>query len=67
LVALATKDALVLGCDSLGTTTKDLIDPFDLRDYFDSERSYKLKLDENGNPLLGDFKEIYQKANQKQV
>lgn len=63
LVALATKDALVLGCDSLGTTTRDLIDPFDLVDYFDSEKRFKLKIDDNGNPILKDFTDIYQKAN----
>lgn len=62
LVALATKDALVLGCDSLGTTTWNLIDPFDLIDYFDSEKSFKLKIAENGNPVLKDFTDIYRKA-----
>lgn len=34
LVALKTKDSLVLGCDSLGTTTRYLIDPLDLIEFF---------------------------------
>ena len=29
LVTLKTKDALVMGCDSLGSVTRDLVDPFD--------------------------------------
>ena len=36
LVSLATKDALVLGCDSLGTTPKVLVDPLELiSEFFD--------------------------------
>lgn len=62
LIALATKDALVLGCDSLGTTTKYLIDPFDLTKFFDSKKDFELKKDKNGNPVLKDFGSIYEKA-----
>lgn len=62
LVALATKDALVLGSDSLGTTTEDLIDPADLVEFFDSAKDFELKKDKNGNPVLKDFGSIYKKA-----
>lgn len=37
LVALNTRDALVMGCDSLGTVTKRLVNPFDLMNYFDPD------------------------------
>lgn len=62
LVALATKDALVLGCDSLGTTTKSIIDPIDLIDFFDAKKDFELKKDEKGNPILKDFKTLYGKV-----
>ena len=59
LVALATKDALVLGCDSLGTSTKHLLDPFDLLEFFDKE--LKLKKGKDSKPLLKDFSDIWSK------
>ncbi|MBC8525972.1 MAG: hypothetical protein ISS28_07350 [Candidatus Cloacimonetes bacterium] len=59
LVALATKDALVLGCDSLGTSTKPLLDPFDLLEFFDSD--FKLKKNKNGKPMLKGFSDIWNK------
>lgn len=62
LVALATKDALVLGCDSLGTDTKRLLDPFDLGEFFDRKRNFQLKEDKKGKPLLKDFGDIYDKS-----
>ncbi len=62
LVALATKDSVVLGCDSLGTTTKLLIDPSDLIEFFDSEKEFTLKKNKNGEIVLKDFGSLYQKA-----
>lgn len=63
LVALATKDALVLGCDSLATRTKRVIDPMDLIKFFDIDsQDLKLKLDENGKPLLKSFHDISNKS-----
>lgn len=62
LVALGTKDAIVLGCDSLGTMIKDLIDPFDLIRFFDPENKFTLKKDKNGNPMLKDFYTIFEKT-----
>lgn len=65
LVALATKDAIVMGCDSLGTVTKDLVDPFDLvHDFFDPENDWNLKTDGEGKPILKSFGDIYKKAQQ---
>lgn len=62
LVALATKDALVLGCDSLGTTSKSLVDPYDLVEFFDSKKNFELKKNKDGNPVLKDFWNIFHKA-----
>lgn len=60
LVALITKDALVMGCDSLGSITKRLIDPRDLMKFFDPAKNFdELKLDENGKPLIKSFEDIY--------
>lgn len=62
LVALATKDALVMGCDSLGTVTKNLLDPLDLLHQFFDPEDGKLKVDEQGMPILREFYDIYGKA-----
>lgn len=63
LAALATKDALVMGCDSLGSVTKWMIDPLDLiDDFFDPNNNFKLKTDNNGNPLLQHFDDVYNKS-----
>lgn len=65
LVALATKDALVMGCDSLGTVTKDLINPLDLvPDFFDPENNWRIKVDAEGKSILQKFDDIYKKAQQ---
>ena len=62
LVALASKDALVMGTDSLGTVTKRLVDPFDLLDCFDTQDDFKLKSDDNGTPLLDSFSKLMEQA-----
>ena len=62
LVALASKDALVMGTDSLGTVTRRMVDPFDLLDCFDAENEYKLKVDEQGEPLLDSFSSVLEQA-----
>lgn len=62
LVALNTRDALVIGCDSLGTITRVLVDPSDLEHYFDPSDDLKVRTDKNGRPLLSDFGKIYEKA-----
>lgn len=62
LVALAAKDALVMGTDSLATITRLLVDPEDLLDYFDSDNDFSLKVDDQGNPLLSRFSIIREQA-----
>jgi hypothetical protein len=59
LVAVSTKDALVMGCDSLGTVTTPSINPWDLRDFFDEQ--YDILTDSAGKPLLRKFNQIYEK------
>jgi len=59
LVALATKDAVILGCDSLGTISAPLIKPLELLKFFDPAKNFELKLDVDGKPLLKSFNEIY--------
>jgi hypothetical protein len=50
-ISLATRDCIVLGCDSLATSIRPFLDPFRLGDYF-FEQNGDLKRDANGNPLL---------------
>jgi hypothetical protein len=63
LVALATKDALVMGCDSLGSVPRWMLDPFTLLgEFFDPQTGFKLKIGKDGNPILKKFDDIYSKA-----
>jgi len=62
LAALSTKDALIMGCDSLGSVTMRMVDPFSLFNYFDDKNEYKIRIDETGTPLLKDFHTIYNQA-----
>lgn len=62
LVALASKDALVMGTDSLGTVTRGLVDPLDLLEFFDIDNGFKLKVDDQGKPLLDSLLTIMEQA-----
>ncbi len=62
LVALASKDALVMGTDSLGTVTRRLLDPFDLLECFDPKDDFKIKVDDEGKPLLDNFSILMEQA-----
>ena len=55
LVTLASKDVLVMETDSLSTATKWLVDPSDVLNYFDDKNDFKLKVDDQGRPLLDNF------------
>lgn len=50
-ISLATRDCIVLGCDSLATSIRPFLDPLLLADYF-FDQSGELKRDTNGDPLL---------------
>jgi len=60
LVALSTKDSLVMGCDSLASVTKPLVNPWDLREFFDDD--FNIKTDDEGKPILNNFRQIYGKT-----
>ena len=55
LVAFSTKDSLIMGCDSLASVTKDFVDPWELREFFDDD--YNIKTDDKGKPDLPPTKE----------
>ena len=62
LVALATKDAVVLGCDSLATTTRLLVDPISLADYFDPDNNFSMRIGDDGQPALSGIGEVFKHA-----
>ncbi len=62
LVALASRHAVVMGADSLGSMTRRMVDPIRLLDYFDPDDNYKLKVDSSGNPELKAVGQILEEA-----
>ena len=62
LVTLATKDSLVMGCDSLGSVTQWMVDPLKLNEFFDPQQKFTLKMGEDGKPILKEFNDIYKKS-----
>lgn len=64
LVALNTMDALVMGCDTLGTVTQTFVDPFRLVEYFDPDEGFTLRLGPDGKPLLDNFSKVFRRSQQ---
>jgi hypothetical protein len=62
LAAIVTKDALIMGCDSLASVTVPMVDPFALLNYFDPDKEFEIKIDETGKPLLKNFHILYDYA-----
>lgn len=62
LVALSTKDAVVLGCDALGSQTRRVIAPEYLFEFFDPDKEFQLKVDKDGKPSIKSFGDIYNKS-----
>ncbi|MBI2853745.1 MAG: hypothetical protein HYX87_02340 [Chloroflexi bacterium] len=58
LIAINTRDAAVMGADSLGTMVKSWVDPDDLAQYFDMSNGCKIRLGPDGRPVLGDLAQI---------
>ena len=52
----------MVGADSLGTQTRDLLDPFQVAKYFDPENEFKLRLNPDGTPALSDFAQLYRET-----
>ena len=61
LVALVSKDSLVMGCDSLGSETRFLLDPLNLANYFDQNNGM-LKIGVDGKPLLKTIADLWAKT-----
>ena len=61
IVALAARDFIVVGCDSLATTSADLAFPADITATF-FEPTGELKKDANGVALLQNARQIWEKA-----
>lgn len=62
LIALASKHALVMGTDSLGTQIRPMIDPSDLLEYFDPQNGFALRTDDEGNPKLKNISQVWEEA-----
>lgn len=58
LVALPTKDAVVMGCDSLGTVSQPMIDSIRLLSEFFDFNSGDLILDDDGKPRLRSVSQV---------
>ena len=67
LVAMLTKDALVMGADSLGTQSASFVDPFDLSEYFDPDDDYNLRMGPDGEPLLKSFHYLWDRTREVPV
>lgn len=58
LVAISTRDAVVMGADSLGTMAKSWIDPDDLAEYFDLSNGCKIRTSSDGKPALNALSQL---------
>jgi hypothetical protein len=61
ILSLAARDFIVVGCDSLATTSDDLIFPYELTSNF-FEANGALKLDAAGKPILQNTSQIWSKV-----
>ncbi len=52
LIAVNTRDSIVLGADSQGTVTRPLVDPKDLSQFFELGNDKRLRTGADGRPLL---------------
>lgn len=61
IVSLAARDFIVVGCDSLATTSLDLVFPHELAEEFFDDNG-NIKLDANGQPLLKNSHQIWSRS-----
>lgn len=65
ILALASKHALVMGTDSLGTETRQLVDPMTLIEkYFDPAKKFVLRRGNDGEPVLDSIFTLMDEAEQ---
>jgi hypothetical protein len=62
IISLAARDFIVVGCDSLATTSLDLVYPHEISSAFFDDTTGALKLDSTGKPLLQNSRQIWEKA-----
>ncbi len=66
VLSLAARDFIVVGCDSLATTSTKLVHPYDITSvYFEPDG--KLKVDADGQPLLQRAQQIWEKSNDRPI
>ncbi len=58
LIAINTRDAIIMGSDSQGTVTRPLISPEDLSEYFERDNGQRLKAGVDGQPVLDNWAKI---------
>ncbi len=58
LIGITSRHAVVMGCDSLGTSTKYMVDPNDLVGYFDPANNWAIRSQVDGKPVLSDIYKI---------
>ena len=58
LIAINTRDAIVMGSDSQGTVTRPYISPEDLSEFFDRDNGQSLKVSADGQPVLDNWSKI---------
>ena len=51
-----------MGTDSLATVTRRLVDPLDLSEYFDANNEFKIRVDDQGKPILDNLLSIMEQA-----
>ena len=62
LVAIKTRDCVVMGCDSLATDVRPYVNPFKLLEDFFNRKTLKILIDKDGNPKLDHFAKILSKS-----
>ena len=66
ILSLAARDFIVVGCDSLATTSTRLIHPYDITSvYFEPDG--KLKVDADGKPFLQSAQQIWEKSKDRPI
>lgn len=58
-ISFATRDCIILGCDSLATVTIPAVPISSLIDFFDPDKEWQWRTDGSGKPVLKGYSDIY--------